>query len=127
MNYATLSMREWTEQNKPENRAHFENDYKSFLGAEARRIMAHEVFDTHGNFIMRGFDPYRTADGTPQQTLRDFLFDSDGAVHDTIAAVLHSMLCTDALNWSCDAVKLHYAEMHGSVTSNSYPATYMWK
>ena len=125
MNYPSLAMAVWIEQNKHENREHLERDYKHHLGNEAERLMRTEVFNEKGFFRMRGFDPYRVADKCQQQ--RDFLFDEQGNAHDCIIARIHTMLCDGNFSWDSDIVKLYWAEQHGSNTRNSYPATWMWK
>lgn len=86
-----------------------------------------EIFNKKGNFTLKYFDPYRI--DTENQEEVDFynsIFEENGSLklsHSELA----SFISDNDFNVFCDAVKLYYAQEHGSKTKRSYPATYMWR
>lgn len=99
------------------------------------------VFDEKGNFP-EGYDPYRThydeeylnriTSPHREQYLKDieiqsFLFDEDSSLNEFLHTLLAELISAKGWGWSCDAVRLYYAQEHGKNTSRSYPATYMWR
>lgn len=99
------------------------------------------AFDANGNFPT-AYDPHRTyyepavwKQLTVEQKnehehlmqMHNFLFDDRGNLRMFIQRVLGDLLKGKQWDWRCDAIRLYYAHEHGKKTSDSYPATYMWK
>jgi len=87
------------------------------------------AFDNDGNFINRGFDPYRKHENNLQyMTMWNSLFDKSGHVKDEIT---FEDFVKFIKKYNCspfsDIVQLYYAQMHGLGTKDSYPAIYMWR
>lgn len=85
-----------------------------------------DCFDKDGNFIIKGFDPYRVGDDTDEQELKNYLFDEDGyALHDAdIVQLLHK----NNWNWTCDAIKYYYSSVCIDANcGNNYTAIYAWR
>lgn len=98
------------------------------------------VFDENGNFY--GLDPYRKYDlddispnDSPERreniqrlvATHDLLFDEKGNVRSWVYRALPGLINENSWHWTCDAVRLVYAQDHGVSTKGSYPATYMWR
>lgn len=87
------------------------------------------TFDNEGNFLDRGFDPYRKQEDNAQyMTMWNSLFDKSGHVKDEIT---FEDFVKFIKKYNCspfsDIVQLYYAQMHGLGTKDSYPAIYMWR
>lgn len=91
------------------------------------------VFNKKGNFDLkefdlRYFDPYRRDDNNKNHVeLFELLFDEQGNVLHEVRSELESYIKVKDFPAFSDAVKLYYAGIHGSYTSNSYPAVYMFR
>lgn len=88
-----------------------------------------EAFDENGNFIIKGFDPYRKPDNNVEyDTLWNSLFEDSGSLLESISDQDFVMfIATHNCHPFSDVVKLYYAQQHGSGTKGSYPAIYMWR
>jgi hypothetical protein len=94
-----------------------------------------DLFDSKGNFLIKGFDPCRKPDGDVEYNdyWNKLFCDEDdkwgeyGSVKMDVDVNLMKIIKEE--NWSpfCDAVKLMYAQEHGIGTKGSYPAIYMWR
>lgn len=91
------------------------------------------VFNKKGNFDLKEFelshfDPYRRDDDNENHmTLFTLLFDERGNVLDEVRNELEDYIKNKNFPALSDAAKLHYAGIHGSNTSGSYPAVYMFR
>lgn len=93
------------------------------------------LFDSNGNFLIEGFDPYRSPPDNEQYTeyWNKLFCDEDdkwggyGSVKMDIDANLRKVIKEESWSPFCDAVKLMYAQEHGLGTKGSYPAIYMWR
>jgi len=93
------------------------------------------LFDANGNFLLKGFDPYRKPDNDVAYTeYWDLLFCGEndkwgeyGSVRMDVDANLRKTIETNGWSPFCDAVKLMYAQEHGLGTKGQYPAIYMWR
>lgn len=91
------------------------------------------VFNKKGNFDLKEFelshfDPYRCDEGNENyMTLFNLLFDDKGNVLDEVRHELENYIKNKNFPALSDAVKLYYAGIHGSNTSGSYPAIYMFR
>ncbi len=93
------------------------------------------LFDEEGNFLIKGFDPYRKPKDDPDYDAywaelfcdENDKWDDYGAVKMEVDCNIRKLIKDN--NWSpfCDAVKLMYAQEHGVGTKGSYPAIYMWR
>ncbi len=90
------------------------------------------VFTKKGNFNLSEFglshfDPYRKSDDENYLELYNLLFNEDGSLIYEAANELEIYIQVKKFPAICDAVKLYYAQKHGSKTNGSYPAVYMFK
>lgn len=91
------------------------------------------VFTKKGKFNLKEFeldyfDPYRRDDDNKNHVeLFELLFDKDGNVLDEVRYELEQYIQLKNFPAFSDAVKLYYAGIHGSNTSGSYPAVYMFR
>lgn len=89
--------------------------------------MFDNIFDEKGNFLLKHFDPYRLDEDNPEEkAFYDRIFDEDGALKESIYD-LQKFVSQNEFPIFSDAVKLFYAQEHGSKTCRSYPAIYMWR
>ena len=85
-----------------------------------------DFFNEDGNFIHRGYDPYRVADKFEE--FHATIFDENGNVHQQVYTALNAWVKSrDNLCHFCDIVTLIHAQNHGLNTKGSYPANYMWR
>lgn len=98
------------------------------------------AFDDQGDFVLRGFDPYRRyteehMQQYPEQRefgeksikIFDALFTDRGSLREAAQLWLTSIINENKWDWGCDAVRCYYAQEHGSNTKDAYPASYMWR
>lgn len=85
------------------------------------------IFDSKGDFVLKYFDPYRLDEENPEEKdFYDKIFNENGALKESIYDLQKYINENDFPTFS-DAVKLFYAQEHGSKTCSSYPAIYMWR
>lgn len=80
-----------------------------------------DCFNEKGDF-KDFFDPYRDHD----HEFKKFLFD-DGNLRDELWSDLKTFINKNNFHFTCDAISLYHADMHGGNTKGSYPAIYYWR
>lgn len=88
-------------------------------------MILQRIFNNSGDFVNKGYDPYRVSD--KYQEIHDFLFDEDGGLNYGMDSQLQEFINTNNCRWCSDIVKLYWAECMGVNTKGSYPAVYMWR
>ena len=90
-------------------------------------MILQRIFNNSGDFIDKGYDPYRRRD--QDEEIHNFLFDEDGSLNEKLwfDNALQEFINTNNCKWHSDIVKLYWAHEMGMNTKGSYPAIYMWR
>ena len=101
-------------------------DFK-LLTNKGKTMTLSEIFNEKGDFNRKYFDPYRIdREDKEEMDFYNAIFDEHGSLvlsQYDLAAFINE----NKFGVFYDAVKLYYAQEHGSKTKRSYPATYMWR
>lgn len=88
-------------------------------------MILQRIFNNSGDFIDKGYDPYRWREQDTE--IHNFLFDEDGGLNYGMDDQLVSFINDNRCQWHSDIVRLYWAEQMGINTKGSYPAIYMWR
>lgn len=90
-------------------------------------MILQRIFNNSGDFIDKGYDPYRRREQDTE--IHNFLFDEDGGLNEKLwfDNALQEFINTNHCHWHSDIVKLYWAQEMGMNTKGSYPAVYMWR
>lgn len=85
------------------------------------------LFNKYGNFIMKGFDPYRV---DHSDEFYKKIFDDEGYLKEGLLKLLGTFLHNSDPNfvsYDCDVVSLIHAERFARNTKNNYSTIYYWR
>lgn len=87
-----------------------------------------DCFDDNGNFIIKGFDPYRVGDDVEKRELYEYLFDERGYANIEPRYEVYDLIEKHKWHFTCDAIKYYYAaECIDSNCKSNYTAIYAWR
>lgn len=90
-----------------------------------------DCFDKEGNFIVKGFDPYRTdrEANDDKAILYNYLFDKEGYANIEPRYYIYELIKKhEDWHFTCDAVKYYFAaECIDSNCKGIYTAVYAWR
>lgn len=90
-------------------------------------MILQRIFNNSGDFIDKGYDPYRRREQDTE--IHNFLFDEDGGLHEHhyCQGTLHDFILKHNCSWGSDIVKLYWANEFAMNTKGNYSAIYMWR